>query len=91
MATTASRKTAATTKPATTNGAASSKTASSKTTKLSAGSTVELGTFDFDRETKNMVRYAQEDADGRALTYYVPKSKLGATPPKAINISFTVA
>ena len=88
MATTASRKTAATKPASKTNGAAS-KTASK--TKLSAGSTVELGTFDFDRETKNMVRYAQEDADGRALTYYVPKSKLGATPPKAINISFTVA
>ena len=83
MATTASRKTAAT--KAATNGAAS------KTTKLSAGTEVDLGTFDFDRETKNMVRYAQEDKDGRALTYYVPKSKLGATPPKAINISFTVA
>ena len=52
-------------------------------------STVDLGEFTFDRETKNMVRYAQEDKDGRALTYYVPKDKLGATPPKAINVSFT--
>ena len=83
--TTTTRKTAATKPVSKTNGAAS------KTTKLSAGTEVDLGTFDFDRETKNMVRYAQEDAEGRALTYYVPKSKLGETPPKAINISFTVA
>jgi hypothetical protein len=64
-----------------------------KVAKMAAGK-VALGDFRLERDTKNTHVFVQdsEDEGGRALSFYVPKSKFGegAEVPAVISITLEV-
>jgi len=46
---------------------------------------VSLGTYKFDRETKNTRRYQKEDENGRTETVYLKKSDLDGKTPSEVE------
>jgi hypothetical protein len=51
---------------------------------MQTNETLDLGTFEYEKDTKNSVRFVRGNQ-----TMYVPKDKLGSSRPASINVTIT--